>query len=74
VSAQVAAPADTEPNEARYRWLLVDGLSITVTVTYGVLVYAFGVLLPAMQHDLSRAPITLGDGRRPTVYRLPPAR
>jgi MFS family permease len=44
----------------RYRWLLVGALSITVTVSYGVLTYAFGVLLPAMRHDLgwSRTQIT----------------
>jgi hypothetical protein len=41
-------------------WLIVGALSITVTVAYGVLQYAFGVLLPFMHHDLgwSRTAIT----------------
>jgi MFS family permease len=44
----------------RYGWLIVGALSITVTVAYGVLQYAFGVLLPFMEQDLgwSRTEIT----------------
>jgi MFS family permease len=47
-------------HDARYRWRIVAALSITVTVAYGVLQYAFGVLLPFMQQDLgwSRTEIT----------------
>jgi MFS family permease len=41
-------------------WLIVGTLSLTVTVAYGVLQYAFGVLLPFMHQDLgwSRTAIT----------------
>jgi MFS family permease len=48
------------PSETRRGWLIVAALSVTVTVSYGVLTYAFGVLLPAMHDDLgwSRAEIT----------------
>jgi hypothetical protein len=44
----------------RRGWLLVGALSVTVTVAYGVLQYAFGVLLPFMHQDLewSRTAIT----------------
>jgi MFS family permease len=41
-------------------WLIVGALSITVTVAYGALQYAFGVILPFMHEDLgwSRTEIT----------------
>jgi MFS family permease len=41
-------------------WLIVGALSVTVTIAYGVLQYAFGVLLPFMYRDLgwSRTAIT----------------
>jgi len=38
--------------DLRYGWAIVAALSVTVTVSYGVLTYAFGVLLPSMQRDL----------------------
>jgi predicted MFS family arabinose efflux permease len=46
--------------DLRRGWLITGALSITVTIAYGVLTYAFGVLLPAMEDDLgwSRAAIT----------------
>jgi MFS family permease len=47
-------------SRARHGWLVVGALSITVTVGYGVLQYAFGVLLPSMHAELgmSRTEIT----------------
>src|SRR5918912_105543 len=49
-----------EPGDLRRAWLIVGSLSVTVTVAYGVLQYAFGVLLPSMQRDLgwSRTELT----------------
>jgi sugar phosphate permease len=46
--------------DLRRGWLIVGALSISVTVAYGVLQYAFGVLLPFMHEDLgwSRTEIT----------------
>lgn len=46
--------------DLRSTWSVVGALSVTVTVAYGVLQYAFGVLLPSMQEDLgwSRTEIT----------------
>jgi predicted MFS family arabinose efflux permease len=44
-------PPDEE-SDPRYGWAIVGALSVTVTVSYGVLTYAFGVLLPSMQRDL----------------------
>ncbi|MGH2713892.1 MAG: MFS transporter [Solirubrobacteraceae bacterium] len=48
------------PADGRRGWLIVGALSVTVTVAYGVLQYAFGVLLPFMHQDLgwSRTEIT----------------
>src|SRR5436309_9077357 len=54
---------EREPGvDGRYGWAIVAALSLTVTVSYGVLTYAFGVLLPSMQRDLgwSKAAITGG--------------
>ena len=33
-------------------WRIVWALSITTTISYGVLLYAFAVILPSMRHDL----------------------
>jgi MFS family permease len=38
--------------DSSYGWAIVAALSVTVTVSYGVLIYAFGVLLVPMQRDL----------------------
>ena len=48
------------PADSRRGWLIAGALSITVTVAYGVLQYAFGVLLPFMHRDLgwSRTELT----------------
>lgn len=49
------------PHQSRYGWWLVAALSVTTTVGYGVLAYAFAVFLVPMQHALSasRTEITL---------------
>src|SRR5919198_292533 len=47
---------------SRYSWLVVAALSITVTTSYGVLSYAFAVLLPSMQRE--RADDARGGRRR----------
>jgi len=44
--------AQRGPADRRRGWLIAGALSITVTVAYGVLQYAFGVLLPFMHRDL----------------------
>ena len=33
-------------------WRIVWALSVTTTISYGVLLYAFAVILPSMRHDL----------------------
>jgi predicted MFS family arabinose efflux permease len=43
-------PTDRE-RDPGYGWLIVGTLGITETVSYGVLAYAFGVLLVPIQHD-----------------------
>ena len=47
-------------DESRYGWVIVVALGVAVTVSYGVLSYAFAVLVVPMQQDLgaSRAAIT----------------
>lgn len=46
----VPGPSDTGPVAST--WTVVAGLSVIVTASYGVLMYAFPVLLGAMQADL----------------------
>ena len=62
-----AAARDARPaseierrDETRYGWVIVVALGVAVTVSYGVLSYAFAVLVVPMQQDLdaSRAAIT----------------
>ena len=47
-------------DETRYGWVIVAALGVAVTISYGVLSYAFAVLVVPMQQDLgaSRAAIT----------------
>ena len=45
-----------------YGWVLVGVLSITVTVSYGVLMYAFAVVLEPMQADLGWSQAVLTGG------------
>jgi hypothetical protein len=55
------APAATERRDgARHGWVIVAALGVAVTVSYGVLSYAFAILVVPMQEDLgaSRAAIT----------------
>jgi cyanate permease len=42
-----------------YRWVLVTSLGMTSAISYGVLSYAFGALLPFMRADLGWSTITL---------------
>lgn len=41
------------PPRPYYGWTITWALALTTTVSYGVLYYAYGVFLPAMEHDLS---------------------
>jgi hypothetical protein len=45
--------------DSAYGWVVVAALAATTTVSYGVLTYAFGVLLVPMQHELGWSPTTL---------------
>ena len=45
--------------EPRYGWMIVAALGVTETVSYGILAYAFSVLLVPMQHDLGWSRPTL---------------
>lgn len=45
-----------------YGWVLVGVLSVTVTVSYGVLMYAFAVVLEPMQTDLGWSQAALTGG------------
>lgn len=47
------------PDDPAYGWLIVGALGVTETVSYGVLIYAFGVLLVPMERDLGWAPVAL---------------
>jgi hypothetical protein len=49
-----------DSGDLRRTWLIVGSLFVTVTVAYGVLQYAFGVLLRSMHRDLgwSRTELT----------------
>ena len=40
------------PSDPRYGWAIVAVLSVTETVSWGVLYYAFAVFLPSMQRSL----------------------
>ncbi|TMD13503.1 MAG: MFS transporter [Chloroflexi bacterium] len=52
------AKRDSSRDES-YGWVVVGALSVTVTVSYGVLTYAFGVLLVPMERDLGWSRIEL---------------
>jgi MFS family permease len=56
----VAPEAIERRDESRHGWIIVAALGVAVTVSYGVLSYAFAVLVVPMQQDLgaSRAAIT----------------
>jgi MFS family permease len=60
VSQTLMAGRGARSRDLRDPWLVVGAVSVTVTVSYGVLQYAFGVLLPSMQQDLgwSRTEVT----------------
>lgn len=45
--------------DSAYAWLVVAALSVSVTVSYGVLTYAFGVVLVPMQNELGWSRIEL---------------
>ena len=48
------------PTSPGYRWVMVSTLSVTETITWGILYYAFGVLLAPMEREMgwSRAQST----------------
>src|SRR2546430_11092524 len=47
------------PPDPAYGWLVVGTLAVTVTVSYGVLTYAFGIVLVPMQRELGWSRIEL---------------
>src|SRR5947207_7369287 len=47
------------PQDPPYGWLVVGTLAVTVTVSYGVLTYAFGIVLVPMQRELGWSRIEL---------------
>src|SRR5438034_4537832 len=47
------------PRDPAYGWLVVATLAVTVTVSYGVLTYAFGIVLVPMQRELGWSRIEL---------------
>src|SRR5213592_4101568 len=47
------------PQDPPYGWLVVGTLAVTVTVSYGVLTYAFGIVLVPMQSELGWSRIEL---------------
>jgi MFS family permease len=48
------------PKTSRYRWVIVSTLSVTETISWGILYYAFGILLAPMEREMgwSRAEST----------------
>jgi MFS family permease len=46
------APVEVRASDPRYGWTIVAVLSVTETVSWGVLYYAFAVFLPSMQRSL----------------------
>src|SRR5206468_6182440 len=47
------------PKDPPYGWLVVGTLAVTVTVSYGVLTYTFGIVLVPMQRELGWSRIEL---------------
>ena len=45
--------------DSAYGWLVAASLAVTVTVSYGVLTYAFGIVLVPMQRDLGWSRVEL---------------
>src|SRR5437764_4582467 len=46
------APGQMGTSDPRYGWTIVAVLAVTVTLSWGVLYYAFAVFLPSMQRSL----------------------
>jgi MFS family permease len=48
------------PKTSRYRWVIVSTLSVTETISWGIIYYAFGILLAPMEREMgwSRAEST----------------
>jgi MFS family permease len=46
------APTEVRPSDPRHGWTIVAVLSITETVSWGILYYSFAVFLPSMQRSL----------------------
>jgi hypothetical protein len=53
---------DPRPGSLDPRWIGVGALALTVTASYGVLLYAFPVLLPGMEAELGWSRATLTGG------------
>ena len=50
----------SSPKAPGYRWVIVSTLSVTETISWGILYYAFGILLAPMEREMgwSRAEST----------------
>jgi MFS family permease len=50
----------SSPKTPSYRWVIVSTLSVTETISWGILYYSFGILLAPMEHEMgwSRAQST----------------
>ena len=66
MNAPVRSPEPSAQTRSRlagtrlsYGWVIVASLGVTETVSYGVLWYAFAVLMPFMRADLGWDPVTL---------------
>jgi predicted MFS family arabinose efflux permease len=55
----VKPDAHAPTRESRQGWRIVAALAVTVTASYGVLTYAFGIVLVPMQHDLGLSRLEL---------------
>ena len=53
-------PRRSSPKTPSYRWVIVSTLSVTETISWGILYYSFGILLAPMEHEMgwSRAQST----------------
>ncbi len=45
-------PRRSSPKTSTYRWVIVSTLSVTETISWGILYYAFGILLAPMEREM----------------------
>lgn len=60
MDAREAAAAVRRASDLRYGWVIVAALSVTETISWGIVYYSFPVFLPAVERDLgaSRVAVT----------------